>query len=87
MRARSRRPNSAADWRACFAADPKFRVLVGNGYHDTQTTVGAARYMVDQSGWPADRTTLRFYPGGHMTYSIEASLKAITTDIRTMLGA
>ncbi|HEV7690960.1 MAG TPA: peptidase S10 [Hyphomonadaceae bacterium] len=77
----------AAQITPCFAADPKFRVLVGNGYHDTQTTVGAARYMVDQSGWPADRTTLRFYPGGHMTYSIEASLKAITGDIRAMLTA
>lgn len=82
-----------ADWpfpallNDCFAANPKFRVLVGNGYTDTQTTVGAARYLVDQAGWPGDRTTLKFYEGGHMAYSIEDSLRRIMADVRALLRA
>ena len=80
-----------ADWpfgsllNDCFTANPKFRVMVGNGYHDTQTTVGAARYLVEQSAWPADRTRLHFYPGGHMAYSIEDSLKQMTGHLRAFL--
>jgi carboxypeptidase C (cathepsin A) len=82
-----------ADWpfptllNDCFAANPKFRAMVGNGYHDTQTTVGAARYLVEQASWPVERTSLHFYPGGHMAYSIEASLRRLTSDVRTTIGS
>ena len=70
-----------------FAANPKFRLMIGNGYEDTQTTVGAAQYLVDRSDWPRDRVSLHFYQGGHTTYSVEASLRQITDDIRTMMAA
>jgi len=36
-----------------MASNPRFQVLVGNGYFDTQTTIGAAQLAVRQSGWPA----------------------------------
>ena len=68
-----------------FKVNPRFHVMVGNGWEDTQTTVGAARLLVDQSGWPRDRTSLHFYQGGHMAYSVEASLRQITADVRAFV--
>ncbi len=62
--------------------NPHFRVLIGNGYHDTQTTVGAAEYAVRQAGWPDGRAILSFYEGGHMAYTVERSAKKFTNDIR-----
>jgi carboxypeptidase C (cathepsin A) len=66
-------------------ANPRFRVLIGNGYDDTQTTVGAADYAVRQSGWPEGRATLSYYVGGHMAYTVEESAKKFTDDIRTLI--
>ena len=68
-------------------ANPRFHVLIGNGYHDTQTTVGAAEYAVRQSGWPDGRATLSFYEGGHMAYTVERSARKFTDDIRTLVGS
>jgi carboxypeptidase C (cathepsin A) len=70
-----------------FVGNPNFRVAVGNGYQDTQTTVGAAQYLVDQAPWPADRTSIHFYQGGHMAYTIEASLRQMMSDVRALLTA
>lgn len=69
-----------------FAANPKFRLMIGNGYEDTQTTVGAAQYLINRSDWPRDRVSLHFYQGGHTTYSVEASLRQITDDIRALMA-
>jgi carboxypeptidase C (cathepsin A) len=66
-------------------ANPRFRVLIGNGYHDTQTTVGAAEYAVRQSGWPEGRATLSYYEGGHMAYTVERSARRFTDDIRALI--
>jgi carboxypeptidase C (cathepsin A) len=68
-----------------FSLNPQFRVMVVNGWQDTQTTVGAAILAVDQSGWPRDRVSTRFYQGGHMAYSVEATLEKLTQDLRTFL--
>lgn len=68
-----------------FSLNPQFRVMVGNGWQDTQTTVGAAILAVDQSGWPRDRVSTHFYQGGHMAYSVEASLRQLTQDLRAFL--
>jgi carboxypeptidase C (cathepsin A) len=68
-----------------FVANPKFRVMVANGYQDTQTTVGAAQYLVDQAPWPRDRVHLHFYQGGHMAYSVEDSLRRLTQDVRAFI--
>ncbi len=70
-----------------FAANPKFRLMIGNGYEDTQTTVGAAQYLINRSDWPRDRVSLHFYQGGHTTYSVEDSLRRITDDIRSLMAA
>lgn len=65
---------------------PGFRVMFGTGYHDTQTTIGSAEYAATQSGWPAERTWLREYPGGHMAYSIDASAAALGADLRAFIA-
>jgi carboxypeptidase C (cathepsin A) len=68
-----------------FGSNPHFRVMIANGWQDTQTTVGAAELALDQSGWPRDRTSIHFYQGGHMAYTIEASLREIMRDVRVFV--
>lgn len=65
--------------------NPEFRLLVGNGIYDTQTTMGAAELLVTQSGWDPARVTLRYYDGGHTGYSVAATAKAIGDDIRSLV--
>ena len=67
---------------AAFAANPKFRLMIGTGIYDLTTTVGPARYLVTKSDWPRERVFQRQYVGGHMAYTHEPSLKAFTGDIR-----
>jgi len=69
-----------------MARNPKFRVIVGVGYHDTMTTVGASEYALAQSGWPKDRARLIRYEGGHTAYTIEKSLKALMADVRSFVS-
>ncbi|NQE63439.1 Carboxypeptidase-related protein [Caulobacter sp. RHG1] len=66
--------------------NPKFRVFVGNGYYDTQTTMGAAELLTTQSGWDPARVTLKYYDGGHMGYSVDATAKGIADDLRTWIA-
>ncbi|ACT60345.1 S10 family peptidase [Hirschia baltica] len=68
-----------------FEANPEFRLVISNGYHDAQTTVGGARYAAMQSDWPKDRVKLSFYRGGHMAYSIENSAKLFCEDLKTLI--
>lgn len=62
--------------------NPNFRLFIGNGYYDTMTTMGAAEMLATQSGWDRRRVTLKYYDGGHMGYSVEATAKALGEDIR-----
>ena len=66
-------------------ANPRFRMLIGNGYYDTQTTIGAAEYLVRQAGWPDGCATLRFYEGGHMAYTVEESARKFSGDVRAFV--
>ncbi|MFO1465923.1 MAG: hypothetical protein U1F35_05715 [Steroidobacteraceae bacterium] len=65
-----------------MSVNPAFKVVVANGWYDTSTTVGAAELLVAQAGWDPARTTLHFYDGGHMGYSVAATARAIGDDIR-----
>jgi carboxypeptidase C (cathepsin A) len=62
-----------------------FTLFVANGYFDTQTTVGAMDYLVAQSALPSDRVRTGAYWGGHMFYSVEASLKKVMNDVRAIV--
>ncbi|KFZ36572.1 hypothetical protein HR45_15680 [Shewanella mangrovi] len=70
---------------AGFKAFPKLQLIVGVGYYDTQTTTGATEYLLNQEPWPASQVQLKYYPGGHMAYTVEANLKAFTDDLRQWL--
>ena len=74
------------DLRIAMQKSPSLKLFVGTGYHDTLTTVGAAEHALAQSGWPTDRVTMRYYQGGHMAYTIEASLEALMRDVRSVLA-
>jgi carboxypeptidase C (cathepsin A) len=65
--------------------NPGFRLLIGNGTYDTQTTMGAAELLATQSGWDPARVTLRYYDGGHTGYSVAATARAIGDDIRALV--
>lgn len=68
-----------------MAANPRFRVLVGNGYYDTQTTIGAAELAVRQAGWPQGRTRLEYYEGGHMAYTVRSAARKFSGDLRAFM--
>jgi len=70
---------------AMMARNHGFRLVVGNGFYDTQTTMGAAELLATQSGWDPARVTLRYYDGGHMGYSVAATARAIGEDIRALV--
>ncbi|MEY4239409.1 MAG: hypothetical protein RL339_2010 [Pseudomonadota bacterium] len=71
---------------ALMQGSPDFRLFVSNGYYDTQTTVGAMDYLVNQGGWPRERVRTKTYQGGHMPYSIETSLAELSADVRAMVN-
>jgi len=81
-----------ADWpyyqgiTAMMAANPRFQVLVANGWYDTQTTMGAAELLATQSGWDPARVTLRYYDGGPTGYSVAATAQALGDDIRALIA-
>lgn len=70
-----------------FEANPEAKVMVANGYFDTMTTIGAAKYLVTQSEWPADRTWLKYYRGGHMAYTNDNAAVAFSNDLRAFIRA
>jgi len=74
------------DVRDIMSKNPNFRVFVGNGLYDTQTTIGAMDYLVAQSSWPKERVRTRYFEGGHMMYTVEASAKALSDDVRAMVN-
>lgn len=61
--------------------------MIGTGIYDTTTTVGPARYLVARSNFPTDRVVLRTYEGGHMAYTNETALQALTEDVRAFISS
>jgi carboxypeptidase C (cathepsin A) len=64
---------------------PKMQIMVGGGYFDTQTSIGAAEYLLKQAGWPKQNTRLARYEGGHMCYSNAAAQVKLCNDLRDFL--
>lgn len=71
---------------AALKANPKFRLMIGTGRYDLTTTIGPARYLATHGDLPPERITLHDYEGGHMTYTNEAALKALTDDVRAFVA-
>lgn len=66
--------------------NPDLHVVIGAGYYDLTTTIGASEYAIAQSGWPKDRIRMVYYEGGHMAYSIEESLEEMMNDVRMLIS-
>lgn len=64
---------------------PKMQIMVGGGYYDTQTSIGAAEYLLKQAGWPKQNTRLAYYEGGHMCYSNPSAQAKLCNDLRDLL--
>lgn len=65
---------------------PRLRVMVPMGIFDTTSSPSATEAMLSQMDIPADRVTLRYYPGGHMLYSDVPGLEAFTADVRAFVA-
>jgi carboxypeptidase C (cathepsin A) len=68
-----------------MSANPQMRIFLGNGFYDTQTTVGAATLAARQAGWPKDRVSQYFYEGGHLPYTVESAARRIAADVRSFV--
>ena len=71
--------------RELLVANPTCRLLVGNGYYDSQTTIGAMDYLAAQSGFQMQQVRTRYYEGGHMMYTVERTAAGLADDIRQMV--
>lgn len=69
-----------------MTSQTNLRLMIGTGLYDTMTTTGATRYLVARSGLPVERVISRSYEGGHMFYTNEASLKAVSGDLRDFVS-
>ncbi|MEP7010347.1 MAG: peptidase S10 [Acidobacteriota bacterium] len=67
------------------ATNRDFRIFVAGGYYDLTTTFYGVEHTFNHSGIPKDRITLKNYEGGHMMYLREASLAALSADIRAFI--
>jgi len=67
------------------AANRDFRIFAATGLYDLTTTFYGVEHTFNHSGIPRDRITLKNYVGGHMMYLHEASLAALSADIRAFI--
>lgn len=67
------------------ATNRDFRIFVAGGYYDLTTTFYGVEQTFNHSGIPKDRITLKTYEGGHMMYLREASLAALSADVRAFI--
>jgi carboxypeptidase C (cathepsin A) len=58
-----------------------FCIFVASGLYDLTTAFYGTQYIFDQSGIDTERLTLKTYPGGHMMYTVLASLRQLSSDI------
>jgi carboxypeptidase C (cathepsin A) len=79
--------NYADDLAVAMRRNPDLRLMVGAGYYDLVTTLGAAEYTVAHSGIPADRTQFHYYQSGHMPYLGETARVALARDVRAFVMA
>lgn len=66
--------------------NPQLRVLVGTGYFDLATTLGAAEEAVALSGMDPGRVTMISYTSGHMPYIGKQSRGRLARDVRAFVG-
>jgi carboxypeptidase C (cathepsin A) len=82
-----REAESLSDLRRVLALDPRVRVLATHGLTDIVTAYFETKMVLDQTPdfGGEKRVRLAVYPGGHMSYSREASRKAMRDDARALM--
>lgn len=77
--------NYGDDLGVAMRRNPELRLMVGAGYYDLVTTLGAAEYTVAHSGIPLERTRFHYYESGHMPYLGEEARLALARDVRAFV--
>ena len=84
-----REAESVSDLRRDLALDPRFRVLITHGLTDVVTPYFETKMVLDQIpefGAP-DRVRLVVTPGGHMSYTRDASRMTLRDEARGLMTA
>lgn len=77
--------NYAESLATAMRRNPQLRVLVGTGYFDLVTTLGAAEEAAALSGMDPDRVTMIAYTSGHMPYIGKQSRQQLAGDVRAFV--
>jgi carboxypeptidase C (cathepsin A) len=77
--------NTAQSLSTAMRRIPGMRTFFVNGWYDICTQIGILYYTLDHSDMPKDRTFVKGYPAGHMTYLGEDNIQAVTDDIYTFI--
>ncbi len=78
--------NFATDLAVAMRRNPHLRLMVGTGYYDLVTTLGAADYTVTHAGIPLEATQFYLYPSGHMPYLGTEAREALARDVRAFVA-
>ncbi len=77
--------NTAESLAAAMRRVPTMRTFFVNGWYDICTQIGILYYTLDHSDIPRDRTFVKGYKAGHMSYLGEDNIREVTGDIRTFI--
>jgi carboxypeptidase C (cathepsin A) len=75
--------------RQAMIKNPFLKVMFASGYHDLATPYFATHYTIDHLDLSADlkkNITEHVYPGGHMMYHRQESLKKLNADIKSFIA-
>lgn len=79
--------NPAPKLGAAMTRNPGMRLFVASGYYDFSSPVSSAQYNIGHGGIPLDRTTMTYYPTGHMMYLDSEHRRALLDDMRAFIVA
>jgi len=79
--------NYGEDLGVAMRRNPDLRLMVGAGYYDLVTTLGAAEYTIAHSDIPLERTQFHYYQSGHMPYLGTDARLRLARDVRAFVIA
>ncbi len=77
--------NTAESLAAAMRRVPGMRSFFVNGWYDLCTLIGPLYYTLDHADLPRNRTFVKGYKAGHMSYLGEDNIQEVTDDIRTFI--
>ncbi len=79
------RRNFGEDLGIAMRRNQAMRLMVGTGYFDLVTTLGAAEYTIRHSGIPLEATRFTYYRSGHMPYLGDDTRRELARDVRAFI--